>query len=836
MTQHHPPLFALSAALTALACWVLFARRHAQPNRWFAAFTLSTAAWILGIASLQASQHLAFWGRFTFASAALIPAAFLGFIRCFPNQTPWFSRRLLTIFLAPSLFLALASVTTASLVEHVERTPRGFIRDTGPLYPAFIAFFLATWLMAGFVFIEKWPRARGLARAQLHYLAIGVLLSLSGAGTTNLVLPLVTGESAYSWLGPYFSLLLFAVVAHAIIRHRLLDLRLVVGRTAAFTLAGTLFALAAFFIARFLAPSRSLRVPLDIFFGCLAALLILVPPVSTTVRRLTNRYFNRGDFDAAMGLPEATRRLSRLMQPVELCAELRATLLAAFRPAQVAVILSPDGSVSDQLKLENQSLAEAIRTSPSLIRLLDGLPAPSVLLVHPAQAPRHAVSAHEELRAYGIDVVLSLGRRGDRLATVFLGEKLSGDAYYSSDLAFLEAIADITSVALENALLYRQRIHMLEYSSRLLESLSSAVVAIDAHGYITSFNPAATALFDHANFRKGAFLDVLPQEVAWALALTSTGAWLPRQVEATIYHPSKGPVPVIVSAAPLREDPGTISGALAVVTDFSTIKALEHHKRRLEHLTLMARFYAGLAHEIRSPLASISNFIAMLPDRFDDPEYRDTATRLLPLEVARIVRLADRLRMMAPSENGRLSHINLASLLRDIVALHGPAAQEKGLNVALSCPEYLPPILGDSGQLVQLFVNLLNNAVDATDPGGEITITASLDASSPMRVVVDITDSGHGIDPSIRARVFEPFFTTKATGTGLGLSICREIAEFHQARLSLIPRFPSPGTVARVEFLLPVTHPSPLPSPTESVRLAAPESPPSQQPKGDAQQ
>src|SRR3990172_2411593 len=142
---------------------------------------------------------------------------------------------------------------------------------------------------------------------------------------------------------------------------------------------------------------------------------------------------------------------------------------------------------------------------------------------------------------------------------------------------------------------------------------------------------------------------------------------------------------------PFTMIPG-VSQGLVVVTDLSTIKALERNQRRVEHLAIMARFYAGIAHEIRNPLAAISNFISMLPDRFDDPEYRDTAVRLLPLEVSRIVRLADRLRLMAPSEGGKLSVVSLPPLLNDIVAIHSPAAQEQQVKIQLQCPDELPRI------------------------------------------------------------------------------------------------------------------------------------------------
>ena len=224
----------------------------------------------------------------------------------------------------------------------------------------------------------------------------------------------------------------------------------------------------------------------------------------------------------------------------------------------------------------------------------------------------------------------------------------------------------------------------------------------------------------------------------------------------------------------------------------------------------MARFYAGLAHEIRNPLAAISNFISMLPDRFDDPEYRDTAVRLLPIEVARIVRLADRLRLMAPSEGGKLSVVALPPLLNDIVAIHSPTAQEQRVKISLQCPEELPKIQGDPSQLVQLFVNLLRNAIEAMPDGGAVGIEAEFLSSRTTgdRVTVRVIDEGPGIDPAVRAKIFEPFFTTKPSGTGLGLSICQEIADFHRARLTLFSRTNFGGTVAEVEFPSPPADPT----------------------------
>jgi signal transduction histidine kinase len=474
---------------------------------------------------------------------------------------------------------------------------------------------------------------------------------------------------------------------------------------------------------------------------------------------------------------------------------------------------------SDERRLEvlGSDTAAAANVCDAVNDLVHG-DNPSAFFVNASQAPLPLKAAHESLRAAGIELVIGLGRRSQSLGAILLGPRKSGDAYFAPDLAYIESLAELASIALDNSLLYRQRVQMLEYSSRLLEALDSAVLAVDVGGRITSFNSAAKALLGLSEAHRRAYLDVLPTQVAWALALALSNAWRPVEVEASVDHDARGALPVILSTAVLQEEPHVISGALVVVTDLSTIKALERNQRRVEHLATMARFYAGIAHEIRNPLTAISNFIAMLPDRFDDAEYRDTATRLLPLEVGRIVGLADRLRLMAPSEGGKLVEIDLPPLLADIIALHGPAAEEAGTKIELSCPLDTPKIAGDPGQLVQLFVNLFKNAIESMPTGGNIGVDVSIETVSlgtEARVVVAVTDEGVGIDPSHRSRIFEPFFTTKPTGTGLGLSICQEIADFHRARLTLNPRPGRSGTVAQIEF--PCVSPdSPLQNATVS--------------------
>ncbi len=750
--------------MAALAIYVFRARPRHSVNRWFAAYTATLTGWVLGIAGLHSGMNPEVWSRATFLSASLIPWSFLGFTQNYPTPGSWPPPRVLRASFVISTVFAVLSLATPLIVHDIAVTPEGPTREPGPLYPMLAVYILVGCLTPLGVFIGKWLRARGQARAQLQYLGTGLfILGVGGIGA-NLLFPLLTGRSPYSWLGPFFIAPLVALVGHAIIRHRLMDLRPFINRGLAYALATVVASAVLITISRWTIPETQT-------FSINAEMLIVVVVV-----------------------------LALLSSPTQLLTE-------AFVPESFSMsVLPSQGKAFEQLS-EGAPVGMDLQT---LVTLSTDRSSPMVVVVNPAGETDARKATHDALRAAGIEVVVSLGRRGQLLGAVLLGSRRSGDAYFGNDLAFIESLSELASIALENALLYQQRIQMLEYSDRLLESLDSAVVAIDISGRITSFNPAATKLLSLTERHRGALLDVLPSEVGWALAFAAAGFWQPRDAEVTIDHDQRGVLHVILSTAVLHDDEARVTGALVVVTDLSAVKTLEKNQRRIEHFAIMARFYAGLAHEIRNPLAAISNFISMLPDRFDDPEYRDTAVRLLPIEVARIVRLADRLRLMAPSEGGKLSVVALPPLLNDIVAIHSPTAQEQRVKISLQCPEELPKIQGDPSQLVQLFVNLLRNAIEAMPDGGTVGIEAEFLSSRTTgdRVIVRVIDEGPGIDPAVRAKIFEPFFTTKPSGTGLGLSICQEIADFHRARLTLFSRTNFGGTVAEVEFPSPPADPT----------------------------
>ena len=306
--------FLLGAAFAALGLLVVRRRPPDPVTRSFALFSLGLAGWVCGIGGLQAGGHATTWGRLTFASASVIPAAFLSFARAYPRPSPWPGLAIRRIVWGAALaFLLLSLGTRLVLHDGGGVSPLGLRREPGPLYPLFATYFLAAALLGLGVFVVKWRRARGPERVQLQHLGLGLLIAAGGSVSSNLLIPLFTGHSGSSGVGPFFLLPLLGLVGHGIVRHRLLDLRFVIHRSVAFAAVITAIWAASWEtlqLARVLPPDR-LSVPFGVLLLGVIATICLSAPVAPRLARLIDRYLLRSRLEFDRALQEATRHLSR---------------------------------------------------------------------------------------------------------------------------------------------------------------------------------------------------------------------------------------------------------------------------------------------------------------------------------------------------------------------------------------------------------------------------------------------------------------------------------------------------------------------------------------------
>ncbi|MDA1013514.1 MAG: ATP-binding protein [Planctomycetota bacterium] len=191
---------------------------------------------------------------------------------------------------------------------------------------------------------------------------------------------------------------------------------------------------------------------------------------------------------------------------------------------------------------------------------------------------------------------------------------------------------------------------------------------------------------------------------------------------------------------------------------------------------------AGIAHEVGNPLAAISSLVQLLNRRHDDPYTRERL-EMVDGQLRRIQRTLRELVDFSRPATTELSRTDIHDAINESLNIAKYYKRKKGKTIRTRFADGLPLIRVARDQVVQVFLNLILNAMDATDEGGAIEINTCLRAGW---IEVAIHDEGHGVAESDRTRIFEPYFTTKETGTGLGLFVCRQILQgVTESRLEL---------------------------------------------------
>jgi two-component system, NtrC family, sensor histidine kinase HydH len=232
---------------------------------------------------------------------------------------------------------------------------------------------------------------------------------------------------------------------------------------------------------------------------------------------------------------------------------------------------------------------------------------------------------------------------------------------------------------------------------------------------------------------------------------------------------------------------------------------LQADLRRSERLAALGKLLAGVAHEVRNPLAGIRSTV-QLWQRGIGPDAESFEDLLA--EVDRLDGIVERLLHFSRAESQEVFPGDVNTLAAEAARLVGPAAEAHRVRVQLDLAPSLPPALMAPPAVLQVLRNLTTNAIQAMPGGGLLRIATSLD-SSRDRLEVEVADTGQGLSSEVLDHLFEPFFTTKPSGTGLGLAIAREIALAHHGELRAGPRPGSPG--ASFTLTLPVAGPDAKP-------------------------
>ena len=351
----------------------------------------------------------------------------------------------------------------------------------------------------------------------------------------------------------------------------------------------------------------------------------------------------------------------------------------------------------------------------------------------------------------------------------------------------------------------RELVRIQTSTDRILEHMPIGVITSAADGRIERVNLAAREMLGlEADIVPegediGAFLGTVEPSLVDAVeSARFTRRWAARE-EIVLQH-GDGERPIGVSFAPLVADGGDLEGVIVTFTDLSGVRRMERAMRRSEQLAHLGELAAGVAHEIRNPLASISGAVQVL---CDDDSRADEDRELMEL----IVRESDRLNRIIEgvldytrdhSGSRRMHDVSMTA--REVVRLLGHDQKLMlGKTILLEFPDgrdYRAEV--EEGGLKQVFLNLAKNALEAMGVGGILRITGETHEGS---VYVTFKDTGPGIAARDLEEIFKPFHTSKKGGTGLGLSIATRIVEGNGGAIR-VRSTPGVGTAFTVELPL----------------------------------
>ncbi len=361
-------------------------------------------------------------------------------------------------------------------------------------------------------------------------------------------------------------------------------------------------------------------------------------------------------------------------------------------------------------------------------------------------------------------------------------------------------ILDITGLKAYQQELQRER----DFSSKILNSTQSLILVADTAGLVSYANRRWQVLGYEQEAIIGKALEELTAAPSMeALRRAYSQILAGNQVDnldLQILRSDGRPGHFSVNMSPMRDEQGQVNSIIVVMSDVTDAASLQSKLVHSEKMAAVGQLVSGVAHEVNNPLTAILGFADLLMENRELPETARKDLRVILQEAQRTKQIVQNLLSFARQMPPQRKPIQLNPILKRTVQLRAYDLQSRGVSVMENFRDHLPFVIGDSHQLQQVFLNILNNAYDAVrenvhSPRIEISTSCNGDCVDVM-----FRDNGHGI--SHPDRIFDPFFTTKQVGegTGLGLSICYGIVKEHGGDILCENNSDGPGATFVVRF------------------------------------
>lgn len=357
-------------------------------------------------------------------------------------------------------------------------------------------------------------------------------------------------------------------------------------------------------------------------------------------------------------------------------------------------------------------------------------------------------------------------------------------------LLALAAVAILVFTTLHNYRSITQTFERVKSLMRnVLQSIPTGVLMLDAGGLVTSLNASAERLLGLRSSVVGRSVDealrTAPELEAWIQAAAS-GHRLPQETDIALTAEGDRRVTVRVSASELRDESGRSDGLVILLRDVTEVNRLEMQLRRADKLAALGTLAAGVAHEVKNPLHALNLNLHLLRKELEASEPSPVEVsgylEILRSEIQRIHRIVENfLRFSRPSVP-EVRSLDLNALVERALSLVAFEAADHGVAIETHFDPALESAPGDEGQLAQVVLNLVINALQAMPAGGALAVATRRDDGWAELV---LTDTGEGIPREALPQIFDPYFTTRPGGIGLGLAIAHRIIEGHHGTIDV---------------------------------------------------
>ena len=810
--------------------YVLFRRWGAPRATHFYLFCLVSFAWyaLRYTGQFDGLDWTVFWTNTV--AEALQPALFLHFALSFPEERFKSLRRrwLLPLVYAPGAALfglwlwAIETREATGLLKHrLDQTATG--------YDA------AFYVLAALLFLRSYSRANSpLLRQQLKWVTRGTLLAVLPF-TLFYAVPFLLDLNPPQLLTNLAGLSLVFLpltFSWAIVRYRLMDTDLIFKRGVAYTLAtglllGVYFGVIAVIavLVRHGLPQGVPEWGLGISF---VAFAMIFDPLKRRIQGWVDRAFDRHRYDYRKALVEFGRGLSSETDLQALLESIVDQLPRTLLVARVAIFLDQDSRL--QLAASHGLPEELGKGRQSAQRLnlgfldFDRAPGHSHIFFENAQQALHLPEDQQRAAAlldlnYYLPCRVATGELPDgqaasrTIAVIGLGRTLGGDFLSSEDVELLESLASYIGIALQNASLYarlEEKIvefeRLKEFNENIVESINVGILAIDLDDRIESWNAQMEAMYALSR------AEALGQELRSVFPLEFVEALEEFRNEQGVHHLYKFPLTTRageqrttnIAIAPLLSRDFVSVGRIILVDDITERVTLEAQLTQADKLSSIGLLAAGVAHEINTPLAVISNYAQILSKQLRGDARLGPVLDKITQQSFRAAEIANGLLNFSRTSTTEFRDTNLNQVIRDTLSLLEHQFKTAQIQVDLDLADELPSIHGNPGKLQQVFLNLLLNAKDAMPGGGRLRVATLANG----HVAALVADSGSGIAPENLKRIYDPFFTTKTMpkpgdrrGTGLGLSVSYGIIQEHAGKIH-VESAVGAGTTFHLEFPL----------------------------------